>query len=114
MDSFDLVKYHVRCSIRAAIAETKPQRPSFAVGTFDGLPSDTEAILHKSEMVVPATFSESIRRGDAVLGTPDSLGVGSGEMSVNVILDSKVLAKATAKEFNNGVFTLDARRAIRN
>lgn len=48
------------------MAQAKSQTASFAVGT-DFVPSDMTANIHKGEMIIPATFAESIRGGDLQL-----------------------------------------------
>jgi hypothetical protein len=50
-----------------AIAASKPQRPSFAVGVGK-VPSDMTADIHKDEMIVPAPFADSVRDGEISIG----------------------------------------------
>lgn len=54
---------------------------SFAVGTPQ-VPSDMTANVHRGEMIIPATFSEGIRRGDLTVSGPQ--GGGSGEININI------------------------------
>lgn len=56
---------------------------SFAVGT-DSVPRDTIAQIHKKEMIVPATFSDAIRRGNLTLGGPSG---GSSPNPAQIIFD---------------------------
>lgn len=44
-----------------------PSLPSFAVGTWN-VPYDMTANIHKNEMIVPATFADSVRSGEATVG----------------------------------------------
>ena len=70
----------------AAITASKPQRPSFAVGTTD-VPHDMVANIHKDEMIVPATFADGIRKGEV------SLGAGGGGGQSPVYLDGDLVGK---------------------
>ncbi|MCA9405048.1 MAG: phage tail tape measure protein [Candidatus Omnitrophica bacterium] len=51
-------------------------KQSYAVGT-PSIPQDMVANVHKEEMIIPATFSSAIRRGDLTLSGPDDGGGGS-------------------------------------
>jgi hypothetical protein len=67
-------------------------RPSFAVGT-PRVPRDMVAQIHKDEMIVPASMSESIRRGDMTLGGGGgSGGSQGGSHSASLVLGSDIIA----------------------
>jgi hypothetical protein len=73
----------------AQIAQISAQPiPSLNTGTMD-VPSDTLANIHKGEIVIPKTFADSIREGEASLG-------GGGGTTINVqgsIIDTQGLMK---------------------
>lgn len=54
----------------------------FAEGT-PSVPSDMVAQIHKNEMIIPATFSEGLRRGDVTLSGPNG-GKSGGDIHINV------------------------------
>jgi hypothetical protein len=60
----------------AAFAAVMAQA-SFAVGTGN-VPGDMTAQVHRGEIIVPATMSDSIRSGQLTLGGPAGGGGGSG------------------------------------
>jgi hypothetical protein len=66
----------------AAFAAVAAQA-SFAVGTGN-VPGDMTAQIHKGEIIVPATMSDSIRSGQLTLGGPAGGGSGSGGGPVHV------------------------------
>jgi tape measure domain-containing protein len=85
--------------------------PSFEVGA-DEIPIDMAAQVHKGEMIIPATFAESIRRGDLVLsgGTENAENIQTQQVQVNVDLseDAKNLGFAvTALQFENQQLGID-------
>ncbi len=51
----------------ATHALAKPQPPSFAVGAWE-IPEDMTANIHAGEMILPRTFAESVRSGEASIG----------------------------------------------
>jgi hypothetical protein len=53
---------------------------SFAVGT-DNVPYDMTANIHKGEAIIPATFADSIRKGDLTLS-----GGGKGGGDINIYM----------------------------
>ncbi|PKL17870.1 MAG: hypothetical protein CVV49_08820 [Spirochaetae bacterium HGW-Spirochaetae-5] len=57
--------------------------PSYAVGTW-AVPRDMTAQIHKDEMIVPKTFSDSVRRGEATIG-------GSGGATVNIYVEGAIV-----------------------
>jgi tape measure domain-containing protein len=60
---------------------------SFAVGAGE-IPQDMQAQLHAGEMVIPASFAESIRAGDlSIGGGGENQGAVSGETIINVNFD---------------------------
>jgi len=56
--------------------------PSYDVGNFD-IPRDHVANVHKGEIITPATMSEQIRSGKAVLATPDYFNKNGGAGGVS-------------------------------
>lgn len=48
--------------------------PSFAVGVWS-VPYDTMAQIHKDEMIIPKTFSDSVRSGEASVGSGSGGGI---------------------------------------
>jgi len=57
--------------------------PSYAVGTW-AVPHDMTAQIHKDEMIVPKTFSDSVRRGEATIG-------GGGGGVINIYVQGSVI-----------------------
>ena len=57
----------------AKIKASGPPSISFDVGTWS-VPADMPAMVHRNEMIIPATFAQSVRSGEAVIGS----GGGSG------------------------------------
>ena len=70
----------------------------FAVGT-PNVPADMMAQVHKGETIIPATFADSIRRGD--LSLSGAGGGGGGDIQINlygITINSKENIKELAEE----------------
>ncbi len=83
---------------------------SFAVGTGN-LPSDMMAQVHKGETIIPATFADSIRRGELSLSGGGGAG-GFGDIVINlygVTINAKENIKELAEDLG---FEID--RKLRN
>jgi len=62
---------------------------SLAVGT-PFVPSDMVANIHRGEMIVPRTFSDSIRNGELVLSGNDNLS-GQAVYNISINVEGSVL-----------------------
>lgn len=87
---------------------------SFAVGTAE-IPTDTLAQVHAGEMIVPATFAESIRSGNLTLGGGGDQSVGGGNqgsdsrqtVNVEINLTDRASELFTAQQFDNQQLGID-------
>ena len=78
--------------------------PSFDVGSLR-IERDTQAMVHKGEMVLPASLSEQARREGISIGPQ-----GGQDIHVQVLLDSKPIIDTTVKGINSGQYgRIDAR-----
>lgn len=77
----------------------------FASGT-SFVPSDMMANIHKGEMIIPQTFSDSIRNGELVLGSSDNISGGAiYNVTVNVqgsVLKENDLAASISTAIRRG------------
>lgn len=83
---------------------------SFAVGT-PNVPSDMMAQVHQGETIIPATFADSIRRGELSLSGAGA-GGGNGDIQINlygITINSKENIRELAEELG---FEID--RKFRN
>lgn len=69
--------------------------PSYDVGSFN-ITEDQIANIHQGEIIVPASMSESIRKGDAFLGSTNN----SNQVSITIINNTG--AKVETEESKNG------------
>jgi hypothetical protein len=80
-----------------------PLVPELAIGS-GAIPSDMMAYLHQGESVVPASFMDSIRKGDlALTGGNGSSGGGGVNIYINVegsVQTERDLARSIATEVN--------------
>ena len=72
---------------------------SFAVGTPD-VPYDMLANIHKNEMIVPATFSEGVRKGDVQIGSQKEV-VNAIQKLTNVVVSQANEIKTMRKEMQD-------------
>lgn len=70
-----IAKNKVLTAISLATVAASAIAGSFAEGSAS-IPDDMVAQIHKKEMIIPATFSESIRRGELTLGGKDGGSFG--------------------------------------
>jgi len=56
---------------------------SFAVGASE-IPQDMTAQIHQGEMIIPATFAESLRAGELTLGGGESQGTTGSQNTINI------------------------------
>jgi len=77
--------------------------PSYAVGTW-AVPHDMTAQIHKDEMIVPKTFSDSVRSGEA------SIGGGGG---VTIIVQGSIIDKdGFAQSVNEALMDVQRRTGV--
>jgi len=78
--------------------------PSFDVGSLR-IERDTQAIVHKNEMILPASLSDQARK-EGITISPQ----GSQDIHLQVMLDSKPIIDTTLKGINSGSYgKIDAR-----
>jgi hypothetical protein len=78
--------------------------PSFDVGSLR-IERDTQAIVHKNEMILPASLSEQARQ-EGITISPK----GGQDIHLQVMLDSKPIIDTTLKGINSGSYgKIDAR-----
>ena len=100
-----------------AVGENKPQRASFAVGAAQ-IPQDTVADIHKDEMIVPATFAESIRDGDLTLSGRNSNGepnvAGSNQVVIQFLNSDtmEVMKEELFESSRDGTFKVSTRAIV--
>ena len=81
---------------------------SFAVGSYS-IPSDMPANVHAGEMIIPKTFADSIRSGEATLGS----GGGGDNYNVTIqAVDSQSFANLVNS--NSGVIVSAVQKSVRN
>ena len=81
---------------------------SFAVGTAN-VPSDMMATVHRGETIVPATFADSIRRGELSLSGG---GGGGGDITIN-LFDAHFNNDSDARRFTE-MIGFEVERKARN
>lgn len=90
-------------ALQLATIQAQPL-PSFDVGSLR-IERDTQAMVHKGEMVLPASLSEQARREGISIGPQ-----GGQDIHVQVLLDSKPIIDTTVKGINSGQYgRIDAR-----
>ncbi len=90
-------------ALQLATIQAQPL-PSFDVGSLR-IEQDTQAMVHKGEMVLPASLSEQARREGISIGPQ-----GGQDIHVQVLLDSKPIIDTTVKGINSGQYgRIDAR-----
>jgi hypothetical protein len=80
-----------------------PPVPSFNVGSIR-IPDDTQAVVHRNEMILPAPIAEQARQ-EGISISPS----GSGNTTFMIYLDGKKIAENTVGHVNSGVYRIDAR-----
>jgi hypothetical protein len=81
---------------------------SFDVGT-PSVPNDMVANVHQGEIIVPRTFSDSIRSGDMTLGGPGGNTGGSSQSAAVTVNITAVDAQSVHRLFqNNGAALVSA------
>jgi len=78
--------------------------PSYAVGTW-AVPSDMTAQIHKDEMIIPKTFSDSVRKGEA--------SIGSGGGGITIIVQGSIIDKdGFAQSVNEALMDVQRRTGV--
>jgi hypothetical protein len=92
-----------------AVAANKPQPPAFEDGVLD-LPSDTMALLHQNETVVPKPFADDIREGNVAMMSPEMIkqlqGGTDRPLVINLVLDSVKLGQVFLNKTKNGEYLI--------
>ncbi len=88
-------------AMKGAVGGINSEKVGFSQGSFasgtPSIPSDMFAQVHKKEMIIPATFSEGVRRGDLTIGGPKGESASGGTVIVNVYYP-KMSKKEEAEE----------------
>jgi len=78
--------------------------PSFDVGSMR-IERDTQAVVHRNEMILPAPLAEQARREGVAIGP-----AGGSDIHLQVFMDSKPIIDTTVKGINSGRYgKIDAR-----
>jgi hypothetical protein len=89
-------------AIQLATIQAQPL-PSFDVGSLR-IERDTQAIVHRNEMILPASLSEQARK-EGITISPK----GGQDIHLQVYMDSKPIIDTTVRGINSGVYRIDAR-----
>jgi hypothetical protein len=78
--------------------------PSYAVGTW-AVPQDQTAQIHKGEMIIPKTFSDSVRKGEAT--------IGGGSTIININVSGSIIDKdGFAQSVNEALMDVQRRTGV--
>lgn len=89
--------------VQLGVIQAQPL-PSFDVGSMR-IERDTQAIVHRNEMILPAPLAEQARREGVAIGP-----AGGSDIHLQVFMDSKPIIDTTVKGINSGRYgKIDAR-----